>query len=80
MSSSKPSVPIPQQHFRKASEEPLGAWQRKSQALSRSGSFDIVPVPFSMLETAGHYRHDEYLGSLAPELSLPLGWQESPVP
>lgn len=47
------------------------AWQRKSQALSRSGIFEIVPVPPSILQTAGHYRHDGYLGSLAPELSLP---------
>lgn len=48
------------------------AWQRKSQALSRRGIFEVVPVPSSMLVTAGHYRHDVYLGSLAPELSLPI--------
>lgn len=60
------------------------AWQRvrrKSQVLSRSRIFEIVPVPSSILAPASHYRHDGCLGSLAPELSLPhhhLGWQESP--
>lgn len=62
------------------------AWQkvtRKSRALSRSGIFGIVPVPSSILATAGHHRHDGHLGSLAPEPSLPccyLSWREGPQP
>lgn len=82
------SLPIPQQHFSKAGEEPLGACSatgltesQKSQVLSRSRIFEIVLVPSSILAPASHYRHDGCLGSLAPELSLPhhhLGWQESP--
>lgn len=60
------------------------AWQRltrKSEVLSRSGIFGIVPVPSSIPATAVHRRHDGRPGSLAPEPSLPrccLGWQESP--
>lgn len=89
LGSLKPSVSIPQQHFRRASEKPPGACNATCLAEEvpgtnqewDSGIFEIVPVPSSMLATAGHYRHDGYLGSLAPELSLPhryLAWQESP--
>lgn len=48
------------------------AWQRKSQALSRSGIFEIVPVPSSILATAGHYRHDGYLGPWHQGLAFPI--------
>lgn len=79
LGSSEPSGPIPQQRFRRANEVPLGACSATclaegcEEAPGAIQEWDVWNSACAILHTGNswYYRHDGYLGSLAPELSLP---------